>query len=257
MQLGVCGSPALAPVLAGAGFDYLEVNVVRDLQPEAAGEAVAGTLTARRELSMPAPVANVFLPGSLKVTGPDVDPAAQEQYVRTAFRRAQGAGIELIVFGSGGARRIPAGFDRTRAWAQLVDFGRRIGPLAEERGVTIAVEPLNYAECNVLNTVAESAQYVRDVDHPGVRLLVDAFHWARNAEPVQSIIDAGPLLVHAHLATYANRLAPGEELCDFAPFLAALAQAGYRKRLSVEASWVVDLESARRVQRFLSQQMAR
>ena len=173
MKLGVCAQPEAAAVLAAAGFDYMEVNVVRDLQPELPDDAVAAQLTALRDLPLPAPVANVFLPGALKLTGAAVDLAAVERYVRTAFARAAAAGIEIIVFGSGAARRIPDGFDRARAWAQLVDFGRLIGPLAVDHGVTIAVEPLNYAECNVLNTVAESQQYVRDVDHPGVRLLVE------------------------------------------------------------------------------------
>ena len=241
MNLGVCGHPSVAHVLAAAGFDYIEVNVVRDLQPEPPDDAVADRLAMLRGLPLPAPVANVFLPGTLKLTGDAVDPAAAERYVRTAFARAAAAGIAIIVFGSGAARRIPDDFDRERAWAQLVDFGRLIGPLAVDHGVTIAVEPLNYAECNVLNTVAESAAYVRDVDHPGVRLLVDAYHWARNEEPTDAIVAAGPLLVHAHIATYANRLAPGQEPCDFAPFFGALRNAGYAGALSVEARGDVDL----------------
>ena len=241
MKLGVCAQPEAAEVLAAAGFDYIEVNVVRDLQPEVPDDALPAPPAALRDLPLPAPVANVFLPGALKLTGADVDPAAAERYVRTAFARAAAAGIAIIVFGSGAARRIPDDFDRERAWAQLVDFGRLIGPLAVDHGVTIAVEPLNYAECNVLNTVAESAAYVRDVDHPGVRLLVDAYHWARNEEPTNAIVAAGPLLVHAHIATYANRLAPGQEPCDFAPFFGALRNAGYAGALSVEARGDVDL----------------
>lgn len=235
MKLGVCGSPAAAGVVAAAGFDYLEVNVVRDLQPELPDHAVAESLDALRNLPLPAPVANVFLPGTLKLTGDAVDTAALKQYVRTAFARAAAVGVNIIVFGSGGARRIPDGFDRPRAWAQLVDFGRLIGPLAAAHGITIAVEPLNYAECNVLNTVAESAQYVLDVNHPGVRLLVDAYHWARNEESAASIVAAEPLLVHAHIATYTERLAPGQEACDFTPFFHALCATGYTGALSVEA----------------------
>ena len=241
MNLGVCAQPEAAEVLAAAGFDYIEVNVVRDLQPEVPDDALPAQPAALRDLPLPAPVANVFLPGALKLTGDAVDLAAAERYVRTAFARAAAAGIAIIVFGSGAARRIPDDFDRERAWAQLVDFGRLIGPLAMDHGVTIAVEPLNYAECNVLNTVAESAAYVRDVDHPGVRLLVDAYHWARNEEPTDAIVAAGPLLVHAHIATYANRLAPGQEPCDFAPFFGALRDADYAGALSVEARGDVDL----------------
>ncbi len=54
-------------------------------------------------------------------------------------------GIGIIVFGSGGARRIPEGFDRQRAHGQLVAFCRMVGPIAREHGVIIAVEPCDFA----------------------------------------------------------------------------------------------------------------
>jgi len=245
MQLGVFGSLEDAPILAQAGFEYLEINVVRDLQPESEADVAGPGLAQVADCALPTPVACIFLPGSFKLTGAEVDEPTLERYVQTAFARAEGTGVEIVVFGSGGARRIPDGFDRELAWAQLVRFGQMVGPIAADHGVTVAVEPLRHAECNVLNTVAESAQYVREVDHPGVRLLVDAYHWAQNGEPVASIIDAGQLLVHAHIATYENRLAPGQEACDFGPFFAALTTAGYRGRLSIEARWEIDEASAR------------
>ncbi len=244
MKLGVFASLEDAPLLAQAGYDYVEINVVRDLQPQLEQGEVAERLAAIQSCALPTPVACIFLPGSFKLTGPEVDEAILEAYVRTAFARAEQTGVEIVVFGSGGARRIPDAFDHAQAWAQLVRFGRMIGPIAVDHGVTVAVEPLRHAECNVLNTVAESAQYVRDVDHPGVRLLVDAYHWAQNGEPAQSIIDAGPLLVHAHIATYENRLPPGQEECDFQPFFDALGAAGYGGRLSIEAQWEIDERSA-------------
>ena len=244
MKLGVFGAPEEAPILAQAGFDYVEINMVRDLQPEMDLAAAGDRLADVAGCVLPTPVACIFLPGSFKLTGPEVDEAALETYVHTAFARAEQAGVEIVVFGSGGARRVPDGFDRELAWAQLVRFGRLIGPMAVEHGVTVAVEPLRHAECNVLNTVAESAQYVREVDHPGVRLLVNAYHWAQNGEPAASIIEAGPLLVHAHIATYENRLAPGQEPCDFQPFFAALKEAGYSGRLSIEGRWEIDPASA-------------
>ncbi len=245
MKLGVFASPEDAPTLAQAGFDYVEISMVRDLQPEVDLEEAGSRLTSVAACALPTPVACIFLPGSYKLTGPDIDKPLLERYVRTAFARAEQAGVEIVVFGSGGARRIPDGFDRKQAWAQLVRFGQMIGPIATDHGVTIAVEPLRHAECNVLNTVAESAQYVREIDDPGVRLLVDAYHWAQNGEPVESIIDAGPLLVHAHIATYENRLAPGQEECDFQPFFDALKAAGYSGRLSVEARWEIEEANAR------------
>jgi len=110
-----------------------------------------------------------------------------------------------------------------------------VAPAAQRHGVTMVVEPLNRSECNVLNTVAEAAAFVREVAHPSVRLLVDAFHWRRENETASAIVEAGDLIRHVHIATAKNRLAPGLEPQDFGPFFGALRQIGYDGRVSVEA----------------------
>ena len=71
--------------------------------------------------------------------------------------------------------------------------------------VTIVVEPLNRRECNVFTSVGECAEYVRQVDHANLRLLVDAYHWLLDNDSYQSIIRYGPLIKHVHIATEANR----------------------------------------------------
>ena len=110
-----------------------------------------------------------------------------------------------------------------------------LGPVAGDHGVTIAVEPLNAAECNVLTTVGESARLVKQVDHPAVRLLVDGYHWGKDDDSADDVIAAGDMLVHAHVATTTQRLAPGAEQCGKLPaFFDCLGRAGYDGRVSVE-----------------------
>jgi len=237
MNIGICGGPEIAPVAQAAGYDYLELNTQTHLQGEA-DEAVFQPILAQiKNCGMPCLAANVFVPGHLKITGPEVDFSRLTRYVSTVMERAERAGIRAIVFGSGGARRIPDGFDRARAYAQLVAFGHMVAPLSADHGVTITVEPLNRGETNVLNSVSEGLLYMKDVNQPAFRLLVDAYHWAKENEPAMDIVTAGPWLAHAHIATYAERLPPGAETCDFGPFFAALKQAGYNLRISVEAGW--------------------
>jgi sugar phosphate isomerase/epimerase len=237
MLLGICSGPEVASAAKAAGYDYIEINVSSHLKGEAGNEEFAPILKQIRDCGMPCLAANVFVPGHLKITGPEVDFLRLKRYVETVTARAEQVGLQAIVFGSSGARNIPEGFDRQQAYAQLVDFGCMVAPLAAQHGVSIAVEPLNRGESNVLNGVAEALQYVKDVNHPAFRLLVDAFHWAKENEPTSDIVTAGPWLEHAHIATYINRLAPGLEPCDFGPFVIALKQAGYTKRLSIEAEW--------------------
>ena len=237
MLFGICGGPEIAPTARAAGYDYIELSTQTHLVGEADETVFQPILAQIRQCGLPCLASNVFVPAHLKITGPEVDFDHLTQYVSIVLERAERAGIKSIVFGSGGARRIPDGFDRERASDQLIAFGRMLAPVAASHGVTIAVEPLNTGETNVLTSVREGLQYVKEVNHPAFRLLVDAYHWAKEQEPTADIVAAGPWLAHAHIATYANRLPPGAEVCDFAAFFSALKQGGYDLRLSIEAGW--------------------
>lgn len=234
MQFGVCGGLELASVAQASGYAYLESSVGGLLKPLEKESVFEAGLAAWQGVGLPCPVLNCFIPGNLKMVGPQVDTGALEAYVTTALRRAARAGVKVIVFGSGGARQIPEGWDAARAWQQLVAFGRLCAPYAQKHGVTIAVEPLNRRETNSINTVAAGAALVREVDHPAWRLLVDGYHWLLDGDRVEDIIANGALFAHVHVATAPNRLPPGAEPCDLQPFFTALARAGYNGRISFE-----------------------
>ena len=235
MQLGVCGDPATAAAASQASFDFVEGTVGGLLKPREPEDAFRQALAAARAAALPVSALNCFVPADLKITGPAVDLSVLSAYVATAMVRAEQAGVETIVFGSGGARRIPDGFDRQAAHRQLVAFCAMAAPLAGAHGVTLVVEPLCRAECNVLNTVSECAALVREIAHPALRLLVDAYHLLRDGDSCADIATYADLLAHVHIATRDNRLPPGAEPCDFAPFFHALAQGGYQGRISIEA----------------------
>jgi len=242
MKFGVCGDLTVAQAAARAGYDFAEWSVGALLKPREPEEAFLAGIETVRAAGVKYPVVNCFVPADLKITGDTVDRQALRDYVACTMERAERAGVEVIVFGSGGARRIPDGFDGQRARAQIVEFCAMVGPIAQDHGVTVVVEPLNRAECNILNTVGECAGVVRDAAHPSIRLLVDAYHLMRDSDSYADIVTHGDLLRHVHIATATTRLAPGAEPCDFAAFFTALAKARYTGRISIESK-LRDLET--------------
>lgn len=236
MQFGVCTGPAQADIARQAGFGFIECSVGAALKPL---EDEAAFAPLRRELekcALPCLALNCFVPGSHKIVGPEADLAKLESYAQVVFRRAAQVGVRTLVFGSGGARQIPAGFPREQAWEQIKAFCRVFLPYAAAAQVKVVVEPLNLSECNVLNSVGEGARLVQEVAHPNLLLLVDSFHWGRDNDQAADIVTYGKLLQHVHVATVPTRRPPGVEDCaKLAPFFATLRQAGYNGAVSIEA----------------------
>jgi sugar phosphate isomerase/epimerase len=235
VNLGATGPLSRAGDLKKAGFNFIEVAVRDALVPEDPEEAFVRLLPAIIESPCRVFSANCFIPAELKTTGPEVNFDRIGTYLEKVFNRAARAGIRTIVFGSGGSRNVPEGFDRPSAMGQLLETGRLLGSIAAPHNITVAVEPL--CDSNILTTVRECAEYVGKVDNPSVRLLVDAFHWSRNDNDTGSIVEYASMLAHVHIATYTSRKGPGVEPCDFGPFFGALARGGYAGPIVVEAAW--------------------
>jgi len=236
MRFGCCAGPEMGEVLAQAGYDYIELSVSRHLQPEMDSQEWDALHRDIEGQPLPVEVFNTFLPADLKVTGPSVDAERIGRYLKVALERAAGLGGEVIVFGSGGARGIPEGFPRKRAWQQLLDFVRRAGEEAARVGMLIAIEPLNRAECNVLTDLEEAVQLAREADHPQMRVLADLYHMVREAEPMARLLTAGEWIAHVHVAD-TDRRAPGSGSYPYPAFFAALRQIGYDGRCSIECRW--------------------
>ena len=97
MLFGVCGGAELAPTVRGAGYAYLEASVGARLCPEGPEADFADRQTVFCDAGLPTPVCNLFLPGDLKVVGPEADKDRQERYLDIVFVRAALAGVEVIV----------------------------------------------------------------------------------------------------------------------------------------------------------------
>jgi sugar phosphate isomerase/epimerase len=235
VQVGVCAPLKDLEAAKAAGFDYVELGTSEIAALSDADFAAAADRI--RRLGVTTPVTNLFLPATLKVTGPDIDRDAQLRYVRQAFARLARLGTRIVVFGSGGARRVPDGFAKDEAFKQLVDFGRRIAPEAAAQGITVAIEPLRHEETNIINSAAEGLSLVEAIDRPSFQLMIDFYHLASEKEDPAIVRRAAPRLVHLHMANPQGRVYPRAwDEFEYGPFFAELRAIGYDKRISVEAS---------------------
>lgn len=245
MRFGVCVSPertAGLEMLAGdARPDFVEWSVASTL-------GAGGTLDADGFAALKAATAagafvpetwNVLLPGSLKIVGPDADLAALATYAGTAFARVAALGGKLCVFGSGGARTIPEGWDQAEGRQQFVAACRVLVPIAATHGVTLALEPLRRAETNLINSVTDGLAMLAEVGDGRLMILADLYHMLEEGEAVSVVRDAASRLAHVHVAAEGTRTLPtaaGDGAVTEA-FFRELHAIGYDRRVSIECQW--------------------
>jgi D-psicose/D-tagatose/L-ribulose 3-epimerase len=113
--------------------------------------------------------------------------------------------------------------DRARSIAGV----REMAHLAGECGVDYCLEALNRFEGYLLNTAAEAVAFVREVDHPAARVMLDTFHMNIEEDGMgEAIRTAGPLLGHFHTGE-CNRRVPGKGRMPWREIGEALRGIGY------------------------------
>lgn len=231
--------PDLLARLKEAGADYVEFPVGA-VSPDAGESEFEKLVNALEKAPLRVEIFNSFVPPKFPLTGPIAMHRAALKYCQTAMRRCKILGAEVIVFGSGAARRAPAGTLHLNAEAQFIEFCRMLGPVADDIGIDIALEPLNSKEDNLLISVEHGIRLVDAVNHPRIQLLADLFHMSQEKEPLQHVAEAGKRLKHTHVADI-GRVAPGfasEGEEDFVGFFRNLRKASYfRRRCSFEGTF--------------------
>jgi sugar phosphate isomerase/epimerase len=257
LPLGVYAGYNKATFLKESGCTYIEESVAGFLIPPDGDAQYEKNLQQLRQDHFPIKSYVILLPGSLKTLGPDANHEAILQRTELVLKRAKECGSQYVVFGSGASRVIPEGFDRAIAKAQHIELTKKMAPLAEKYGVTIAVEPLNRGETNFINSLAEGVEIVDAVKSPRIKLLCDIYHMLKEDESPSEIVKYGKHIVHCHIAEKESRTPPGVKGDDFRPYLSALKKINYKGGLSIECFVYTDFDKeAKRGIEVLKQQLS-
>lgn len=221
--------------LAELGYDYVELplNGAMSLSAVEFKKAVSRI----GQMNIPVYACNNFFPAAIQLCGEKIDEKAIADYYKAALERAAELGAQYAVFGSPWSKKCPEGFSQERAFEQLVQMCRGLGETAKQYKITIAIEPNNHLETNMINTFADSVRLAKATNHPNVKSLQDYYHMKVENDTVASMLrDGKAYLVHSHFARLEGRKFPKSETEDsyYTTYFAALKEIGYQGGVSME-----------------------
>lgn len=223
-------------LLYASGFRLIGTTVENLISPAITDSEFASKMEAAGKLRCKIFMCNVLFPGRIKIAGPDVNEGEVLSYLESVLVRAKKIGVPNLILGSGGARRLPDGYDKEKAKNDFIPLAKKMAALAKRYEVTIILENLNHTETNFLNKLKDAADVVRKVDHPNLRLNADIYHMMKEDESPEEIVKAGSLIVYCEIAEEEGRTLPGTSSRNSKPYLEALKKISFRGPIMIEGN---------------------
>jgi len=149
-------------------------------------------------------------------------------YIRRELEFGAQVGAKYLLVVPGVVGR-PDPYDNTE-FERSVESLRIIADLFVKYGIKAAIEPIRSAEVSFIHTFDEAREYIKAVDHPGVRHINgDVYHMqSEESNIAETILNAGDLLINLHMAD-SNRNALGDGSMDLDAIIMALYLIGYNE----------------------------
>ena len=215
------------------GYDLIEVCI------EDPGVVSADALKkASERTGLPVSICGAF--------GPDRDVSHEDpekrqlgiDYLKLCVDIAQAVGSPHVAgpmySATGKARLLPPEERRQqRQWA--ADSLREVADYAAERGVTLAIEPLNRFETDLVNTVEQGLELCELVGRDNVGLMLDTFHMNIEEKHIgEAITSAGDKVFHFQVSEN-DRGTPGSGHVPWSETFEALKSIDYQGSIVVES----------------------
>ncbi len=222
----------LFPKVKEMGFDIVEIPLE---DPSLAdGPLVAEALKTN---GLSATVCGAFGPSRDLTSEDPANIQGSLDYILAAVKFTHEVGATVLAgpmySAVGKARQVPA--DVKKHEFDLAVAGlKKAGAMAGDYGVTLAIEPLNRFETDLINTARQVKDLIQAVDSPNVKIHLDTFHMNIEEESVyDAILLAGADLAHVH-ASESNRGTPGSALAAWEDLARGLKAINYTGPVVIE-----------------------
>ncbi|HSJ66735.1 MAG TPA: sugar phosphate isomerase/epimerase [Anditalea sp.] len=120
-------------------------------------------------------------------------------------------------------------------WERAVTNLRKVCQMAEEKGLEIALEPLNRFESDLVNTAEDVLRLIDDINHPAAKVLLDGFHMNIEERDLEAAIrSVGDKLIHLQVSEN-YRGTPGTGQTRWDDYQRGLAAINYKGVVSIES----------------------
>ena len=128
-------------------------------------------------------------------------------------------------------------------WQLAIDAFKEVSDYAAPRGVTIILEPVNWLQCNFINSTEEGRKVVDLVGRDNFKIMLDLFHMnIQDRDIIEEILISKGYFTYVHVCDR-NRLYPGNSSFDFEKIMKSLKATEFNEWISVEVLQVPDGET--------------
>ena len=180
-------------------------------------------------------------PEGLHVTTPDEDMRRHSwDYVRRlsdlcADLRPEGTTGGVMVFGSPNQRRTTGGLSTREATANFVTGVQSIAGHLESQDVTLCVEALPAAQCDVIGSLDEAVDVVHRINSPAVGSMFDSHNAIDETERHEALVKKHwDLIRHIHVNELDGSYARPDGGYDFKPVLQVARDRAFSGWVSME-----------------------
>jgi Sugar phosphate isomerases/epimerases len=223
----------LAPNVKSMGFDILEIAVEN---PDLIEIQVVKEIL--RENQLQAIVCGAFGPNrNICSSDPDLRENART-YLLWLIEAAHQLGSEMIcgpMYSSVGKDHIDDPAERQEEWQRAVSGIKEIAEVAQQKGIKLALEPLNRFETDMINVVSQGLKFIDETGMENVGFHLDTFHMhLEEKDSADAIRKAGKKVFHFH-ACENDRGIPGTGQVHWGVIAQALKDINYQGPVVIES----------------------